>query len=200
MFRCAPLEDSVKVATTRFGDLQVDEKDILDFKEGILGFETLTRFFIVDPGDNTLIMWMQSIEDGSVAFPVIEPKIFNAEYIVKLLPAELRSLQLENLNAAKIFSILTIPQDVTQMSANLKAPIVINSNTGFARQIVLQDNKLSVRYEMYKELKRHIIAMSNNASDDSNRTSVNLKAPTVQSTIKPAQEEKLKRPSTRLEA
>lgn len=168
----------MKITTTRFGDLQVEEKDIISFREGILGFENITRFFIVDPGDNTLIMWLQSIDDGAVAFPIIEPKIFNPEYIVKLLPSELKSLELENLNSAIIYSILTIPQDVTQMSANLKAPIVINSSTNLARQIVLQDNKLSVRFEMYKELKKHIVSLASKTSEPAEETTTPQRATT----------------------
>lgn len=183
----------MKIATTRFGDLQVNEQDILKFKEGILGFEKLTRFFIVDPGDNTLIMWLQSIDDGSIAFPVIEPRIFNPDYVVKLLPSELNSLSLESLTSAKILSILTIPQDVTQMSANLKAPIVINTKENVARQIVLQDNKLSVRFEMYKELKKHIVSMANTTSDDQTRTRVQPAIQTEETTTESAPQRKRER-------
>ena len=51
----------MKVKTTRFGELDVDKKDIITFKEGLLGFEGLNKFFIVDPGDQTLILWIQSL-------------------------------------------------------------------------------------------------------------------------------------------
>ena len=108
----------MKINTTRFGELEVEKKDIISFKEGLLGFEHLKRFFIVDPGDQTLILWLQSIDNPATAFPIIEPKIFNPDYIVKLLPAELNSLKLENLNDTSIYTILTIPQIVTEMSAN----------------------------------------------------------------------------------
>jgi flagellar assembly factor FliW len=161
----------VKVTTTRFGDLEVDKKDFISFKEGLLGFEGLKRFFVVDPGDQTLILWLQSIDDASVAFPIIEPKIFQPDYSVKLLPAELTSLEMDGLSSASVYAILTIPQVVTEMSANLKAPIVINNKNKIARQIVLQDNKLEVRCKMYMELKKYIV---NYASDDSKRTTVNL--------------------------
>lgn len=160
------LEAVVKIKTTRFGELEVDKKDIINFKEGLLGFDTLTKFFVVDPGDQTLILWLQSVEDAATAFPMIEPKIFQADYSVKLLPAELTSLEIEGLNEASVYTILTIPQTVTEMSANLKAPIIINNKTKIARQIVLQDSKLEVRFQMYKELKRHIV---NYASDDTRR-------------------------------
>lgn len=160
----------MKIRTTRFGDLEVDKKDIITFKEGILGFENLKKFFVVDPGDHTLILWMQSIDDESTAFPVIEPKVFKPDYTVNLLPSELNSLNLENVSDSCVYSILTIPANVKEMSANLKAPIVINNKTNFARQIVLQDSKLEIRYPMYNELKMNIAKFS----DDSKRTHVEL--------------------------
>lgn len=176
---------TVKVNTTRFGELEVDKKDILTFEEGMLGFDKLRDFFVVDPGDQTLILWLQSCEDGSVAFPIIEPKIFKPDYSIALLPQELNSLALENLNNASVYTILTIPQDVTTMSANLKAPIVINNQTKKARQIVLQDSKLEVKHTMYNELKKSIVSYH---SDDSVRTRVQAKKQTINvtETAKPA--------------
>lgn len=159
----------MKIKTTRFGELEVDKKDIIEFTEGLLGFENLKKFFIVDPGDQTLILWLQSIDDAATAFPIIEPKIFQPNYMVKLLPVELNSLNLENLSNASVYTVLTIPQNVTEMSANLKAPIIINNKTKTARQIVLQDSKLEVRFKMYMDLKKYIV---NYASDDSKRTNV----------------------------
>ena len=164
----------MKVNTTRFGELQVNQEDIVSFSEGLLGFENLKEFFVVDPGDSTLILWLQSIEDAKIAFPIIEPKIFKPDYVAKLLPADMNSVKIESVHEAKIYSILTIPTDITKMSANLKAPIVINNEKKVARQIVLQDNKLSVKYEMYKELKSYIVSYT---SDDSRRTNVNGSAP-----------------------
>lgn len=159
----------MKVNTTRFGELQVNKEDVITFSDGVLGFEKLRDFFVVDPGDSTLILWLQSIEDASIAFPIIEPKIFKPDYVAKLLPADMASVDLESLGDAKIYSILTIPSNVTEMSANLKAPIVINNKKKVAKQIVLQDSKLSVKYEMYKDLKSYIVSY---ASDDSKRTTV----------------------------
>lgn len=160
----------MKVKTTRFGELEVDKKDIIEFPEGLLGFENLKSFFIVDPGDQTLILWLQSTDNGATAFPIIEPRIFNSAYTIKLLPIELNSLNLDNLSNASVYAILTIPQNISEMSANLKAPIIINNKTRAARQIVLQDSKLEVKYKMYLDLKRTIMAFS----DDSKRTNVQL--------------------------
>lgn len=165
----------MKVNTTRFGELQVNKEDVISLPEGLLGFENLKKFFVVDPGDSTLILWLQSIEDQKSAFPIIEPKIFKPDYVAKLLPTDMNSVELETLAQAKIYSILTIPSDITKMSANLKAPIVINNEKKIAKQIVLQDSKLSVKFEMYKELKSFIVSY---ASDDSKRTNIAAPATT----------------------
>lgn len=161
----------MKVNTTRFGELKVDKNDIIIFNEGILGFENLKKYFIVDPGDSTLILWLQSLEEPSIAFPIIEPRIFQPDYTVQLVPMELNSLELESLNKAKSYAVLTIPEKLSEMTANLKAPLVINAEKNIGRQIVLQNNKLSVKHEMYKELKTYIV---NYHSDDSRRTNVNM--------------------------
>lgn len=157
---------TVKVNTTRFGDLDVDKKDIITLKDGLLGFEKLTRFFIVDPGDQTFILWLQSIEDVNIAFPILEPKIFRPEFIIRLLPIDFAALELETLTNASVYTILTIPQNVTDMSANLKAPIIINNAKKIAKQIVLQDNKLEVRCPIYTELKKFIVTCANREASD----------------------------------
>ncbi len=173
----------MKVKTTRFGELEVNPNDVLTFSEGLLGFENLKKYFVVDPGDSTLILWLQSTEDDKVAFPIIEPKIFKPDYIAKLLPADLNGLELETLQTAKLYSILTIPANVTEMSANLKAPVVVNSAKKVGKQIVLQDSKLSVKHEMYRELKTYIVSFS---SDDARRTTLEPAITLENGDIKPA--------------
>jgi len=190
----------VKVTTTRFGELEVKRNDIIHFKEGLLGFENLKKFFIVDPGDQTLILWFQSIDDKDTAFPIIEPSIFSPNYSVKLLPPELTSLELENLSDASVYTILTIPKKVTEMSANLKAPIIINNKNKLARQIVLQDSKLEVKYEMYSDLKKSIMSFD---SDDSTRTTARVTTDTksneeASKTPETPPQERLHKPSPRL--
>jgi flagellar assembly factor FliW len=148
------LGGDMKVNTSRFGILEVADADIVQFQDGLLGFESLKRFFIVDPADDTLILWMQSVDSADVAFPVLEPKIFKADYKVRLSGNELRSLQIDSASNKDtlVYCILTIPADVTTMTANLKAPIVVNTKAQIARQVVLQENEYSVKFSMYKEL------------------------------------------------
>ena len=162
----------MKVKTTRFGELEIEKADLINFDDGILGFENLKRFFVIDPGDQTLILWLQSTNETATAFPIIEPKIFMPGHCVELPPSELKNLDIKDYEEAAVYTILTIPKDIEQMSANLKAPIIINNRTKSARQVILQDSKLEVRYPIYTNLKKYI---TNYSSDDSVRTKVTAK-------------------------
>lgn len=153
----------MKVNTVRFGEINVEASDVITFPEGLLGFEHLKRFFIVDPADETLILWLQSVDSSEVAFPVLEPKIFKGDYKVRLSANELRQLQLDGTagSGVLVYTILTIPDDITKLTANLKAPVVINTKNQRGRQVILQETEYSVRYSMYKELLAVIMSAGN---------------------------------------
>src|SRR4029079_1965850 len=131
--------------------------------QGILGFPELTKFCLVDPGDETLILWLQSLQDSKIAFPVLEPKVFRPDYAARLSAAELRELKLDNVNQSAVFTILTIPEDITLMSANLRAPIVINLKAQVGRQVVLQENEYGIKQLMFKELRQHLVTIQSQA-------------------------------------
>lgn len=148
------------IETGRFGQLTMNEDEIVSIPQGILGLPEYTRFCLVDPADDTLILWLQSLDHPEIAFALLEPKIFKPDYTARLSAAELRELKLENVNQSAVFSILTIPSDATQMTANLKAPLVINLKEKIAKQVVLQENEYSIKHLMFKELRAHLITIS----------------------------------------
>ncbi len=157
----------MKIQSTRFGELDVGADEAIEFPEGILGFDKLRRFCLVDSGDDTLILWLQSLESPEIAFPVLEPRFFKNDYVVRLSAQELRLLKLENVNQSVVFNILTIPNDVVQMTANVKAPIVINLKDQLGKQVVLQESEYTLKQLMFKELKSHLVTIaSNRAASD----------------------------------
>lgn len=149
----------MKINTSRFGEIVADEQDIIFFREGILGFESLQKYILVDPGDETLILWLQSVESEDIAFPILEPRVFRRDYSVKLPASELEQLELASVNEGRIFSILTIPEDIRQMTANLKAPLIFNTKKQKGRQAILSQNEYEIRCPMFKELRSHILSI-----------------------------------------
>jgi flagellar assembly factor FliW len=148
------------VQTGRFGRLEVQESDLISIPGGILGFPEYSRFCLVDPGDDVLIIWLQSLENPELAIPLLEPKIFKPDYTVRLSAAELRELRLDNVNQSAVFTLLTIGDDIAQMSANLKAPLVINLRERLAKQVVLQENEYTIKHPMFKELRAHLMTIA----------------------------------------
>ena len=67
---------SLLIATTRFGQVQISASDIISFPEGILGFNELKRFVLLDDPNDEIFAWLQACDDAGVAFPVLEPELF----------------------------------------------------------------------------------------------------------------------------
>jgi len=146
------------VETTRFGSIAVAEHDIINFPEGMLGFSKINQYVLVERVDDSLFLWLQALKKPSVAFPLLEPQIFERHYKVDLADEDRKILELKDLSHAKVFGIVTIPTDPTKMTANLKAPIVINLKNRLAKQVILHEADYPIRKPIFTELQAHCAA------------------------------------------
>ena len=133
------------INTTRFGPFTVEDEDVLHFPKGIPGFEGHTRWALAGEDDNP-VKWLQSLTDGDVALPVVTPHTFFPEYRIQLERADLAFLKCETPDALAMLVVVAIPSDRPwDASANLRAPIVVNTELRVARQIILDDEDLSLQ-------------------------------------------------------
>jgi flagellar assembly factor FliW len=146
------------VETTRFGSINVDDNDILRFPEGMLGFAKIDQYVLVESEDDSLFLWLQAVKKPSIAFPLLEPQIFERQYKVDLLEEDRKVLEIEDLSNVKIFSIVTIPTDPTKMTVNLKAPIVVNLKKRLAKQVILHEADYPIRKQIFTELQQYCAA------------------------------------------
>jgi len=159
---------SMFIQTTRFGKVTLENADVLAFPEGILGFASLRNFVLLDDPHDEIFAWLQSCERPEVAFPVLEPELFAQKFAVNLSKSDMEALTLKAGEKYRVFCIITIPEDVTQMTANLKAPIIINVASKGARQCVLQDNDLPIREMIFAKLQQrmvHALPIKSQATD-----------------------------------
>ena len=147
----------MKIQTSRFGNITVGEDDVLHFPEGLLGFSDLDRFVLLDDPSDEIFAWLQSCEEPSIAFPILEPELFADKCQMNLNKSDLKLLSSETGDGLRPFCIITIPEDPTMMTANLKAPIVINVTLKLGRQCVLQDNKLEIREPIFTRLQQRVV-------------------------------------------
>lgn len=149
----------INVKTTRFGDIEVDEKDVLTLPAGIIGFPELNRYILIDHDKkDSPFKWLQSLDDGAIAFVVINPLLFKPDYTVEVTEAEVSDLSIEQEEDAVISVIVTMPSNPQNMTANLKAPLVFNLKNRKGKQIILNSSQYTTRHNIMEEVAKRSAA------------------------------------------
>lgn len=136
----------MNIVTTRFGEIDIDESKIIDMRGGILGFEHLRKYVLHIRDDNNPFWWFQSLDDGAIAFVVINPYSAKADYEPLISDNDVRLLEIKEAEDVVLLAIVTIRQTPFSVSVNLRAPIVVNAKKKIAKQIVLEDATYPVQY------------------------------------------------------
>ena len=146
----------MKVNTRLFGEIEIQDDKIITLDKGIVGFPDLTKFTIIydtDKKGKTSIMWFQSLDEPQFALPVVVPGDIVPDYnptVNDELLQPLGKLTEENLY---VLVTIKVPEKVEDMTINLKAPIVINTDTLKGGQIIVEDD-VDVRFPVYDILKK----------------------------------------------
>ena len=138
----------MKLETTRFGVIDFDENMIIEMKGPILGFERLTKYIILKQDEKNQFNWFQSIEDGSLAFIIMNPQVIKPDYEPEINDADVSLLEIEKPEDVILMSIITIRSNPALISANLRAPIVINFRKRLAKQVVLDNSEHPIQHEI----------------------------------------------------
>ncbi len=136
----------MKFQTLRFGVIEVDESLVITMKGGILGFEHLQNYFLVIQDQQNPLWWLQSREDGAVAFVVVDPYVIKPDYHPVIQKTDKDFLEITREEDMSILSIVTIRSQPFRVTANLRAPLIINAVKRLGSQIVLEDAEYPIRY------------------------------------------------------
>lgn len=139
----------MQLQTKLFGTMGVDEKDILYFPSGIPGFENVKRFTLLGKQETEApLFWLQGIDDPNLAFVVTDPFSVYPDYFVDVDDEEIEELKIKDSERVLTLSIVTIPENINNMTVNLKAPVLINMLNNVGKQIVMKDETFPVKYSM----------------------------------------------------
>lgn len=144
----------IKVTTTRFDEIEVDEKDVIELPAGLIGFPELKRYVILNHDENSPFKWLQSLDDGAIAFVIINPLLFRSDYTVEVNEAEVADLAIDKEQDAVISVIVTMPSDPQKMTANLKAPLIFNLKNRRGRQVILNNPDYTTRHNIMDEAEK----------------------------------------------
>jgi len=142
----------MQLNTLRFGTVEVDEEKSIMFNDGIPGLEQYRKYTILQFEDSYPIVWLQSMEDTGICLPVLDTFKVLPDYVFDIDDTDVKALGLTSPDELHVVSVVVIPEDIQGMTVNLAAPIVINTNTGSAKQIVLSGSEYNVRAPVFQQI------------------------------------------------
>ena len=147
----------MEYSTKLFGKIDVAEDKIIEFPDGILGFPDLKKFTLMFDSDNsspTGLNFLVSLDEPAFVLPVVAAISVKPDYAPKIsgdIEKVIGPLTEDNL---LIMVTMTIPEDITKMTVNLNAPIVINDDSRKAVQAVVENEEYDIKYPIYDFLKK----------------------------------------------
>lgn len=139
------------ILTKVFGEVTINEERIIRFPGGIVGFPELTDFAMLHDEEDGVasIHWLQSIQEPAFAMPVMDPLVIKEDYNPEVNEEVLKPLGELVPEEMLVLVTVTVPQDLTKMTANLKGPIIINAANRKACQIILDGDEYKVKFPIY---------------------------------------------------
>ena len=142
------------IESSKFDLVQYNMSDVITFVRPVLGFSDQAHYIIISRPESEPFKWLQSIDDPSVCFVILDPRLVFKDYSVEVSPYDIRQLDgSETPEDYQIFGIVTVPKGhPEQMSINLQGPIVINSKNLNALQMVLNYPEFDIRYSLFDNM------------------------------------------------
>lgn len=147
----------MRVVTKFFGEVELDDNKILDFPNGIIGFEDFKKYAIMydeDSDGEVRISWLQSVEEPALALPVIDPLAISPDYAPMLEDELLKPLGESEDEDLLFLLAMTVPSDMTKVTANMKAPFIINAKTCKGVQIIVDNADYPVKFNVYESVQK----------------------------------------------
>ena len=144
-----------ELANTRFGTLEFSEEDIIRFENGLIGFDRCRRFVIISTSQNETFRWLQSLDEPSLAFLVVDPARYVDGYSVEIGDEEAAALGIDAETPTLLLTTASIPNANPQgMTLNLAGPIVINAEARVGRQLIMDDESIPTKHPVFGTSKK----------------------------------------------
>lgn len=129
----------MQVQTHLFGTIEVDPNTVISFPAGLTGFESSVRYKLVHEAaeGEPVSFTLQSVDNPSVAFQIIDPTAIGFQYELELSDAERAALKVEQPEDVAVMLLLFKQETAKHLGANVRAPLLINVKTRLGLQKVI---------------------------------------------------------------
>ena len=139
------------INTKYHGDIEYKKEDVINFKNGLPGFEHLCEFILFKVKDNEVFSILHSIKDEEIGIVVIDPFSFFNDYEFTLQDKTIKDLKIEDIKDVLILNTVTLNNNINNITTNLKAPIIINIKERIGEQIILNSDKYLIKQPLIRE-------------------------------------------------
>jgi flagellar assembly factor FliW len=140
----------MNIQTKYFNEITIEEKNIIHFEHGIPGFLEEKQFVLLPLTEDNVYYVLQSVQTSELAFVVTNPFLFFKDYDFNLADATVEQLEIKDATDVAVYSILTLQDPFEKTTANLQAPIIINTKNNHAKQVILNDEKYTTKHPLFK--------------------------------------------------
>ena len=138
----------MELKTKYHGTFTYKEEEIITFKKGIMGFESLKKFIIADIKENPLFKILQSVEDEEIGLVIISPFEVKKTYEIEIKDDITEELDIISPEEVLLYNTVTLNSDINKITVNLKAPIVINSNKKLGEQVIIDKEEYKIKHPL----------------------------------------------------
>ena len=138
----------MKIYTTQFGEIEINDETIINFPTGILGFPNFKKYALIDVDENSPLKWLHSVEEPSLAFVVTDPNLFKPDYSIDAWKRDLEDIDVTNAEEVIVLVLVTVPSEPSKMTANLKGPVLINTKNNMAKQLIVDNPEFDIKYRL----------------------------------------------------
>ncbi len=142
----------MNINTRQFGDVTIDKEKIIIISKGLPGFPDLTRYILLEHESIQPFIFLQSVEEESLAFYIMNPILFKPDYKVNISPyIEEMKWEDKDMDDIFVYVILNVSdKDPKKITANLLGPLLINIAKNQAVQILINNDKYSHKYFVFE--------------------------------------------------
>jgi flagellar assembly factor FliW len=123
----------------QFGELEYEPRHVLEFVEGLIGFEDCRKFILINEEQSKPLVWLVSLEDAELSFPLLDPKLIAPEFDAE-----------RQVGGGKtVLAVVTLRPSLTDSTINLRSPIVLENATQSGRQVVLDNERYPFQHPLF---------------------------------------------------
>lgn len=127
----------------------MNEDRVFSLEGGLPGLEHLKCFALIETEEGSPWKWFQSVDDGNIAFVVVDPFVVLPDYAPEPGASERDSLGIFGPDEIAYLVIAVVPEDIEEMTVNLRAPLVFSLTGKKVRQVILDNDAYAIKHRVF---------------------------------------------------